>query len=1383
MKAGMILQCGNCVNPVDEKWTSVDEQGRQVCPYCGVVNNFSDSEEVIQENEKFREIYYNLDNLKFDAACEALEKLRELYPKSSQVYFLSVLAENCVCYTEDGEDKKRRIPTLNDLPEHSLLESSFAKRALDLAESDLVRKSYQDTFDYIEKVRQEIKADADNPEYHYDIFISTKVTLLDENGNEVLDGNNQPKESPDCANARELYNYIREKNPKLRIFFSQSTDARQKMAGQKYENVIFAALHSARAFILVVESRQSIEWRWVRNEWKRYLRIRQREPEDRHFVVWTQNLNPGDLPIEIKSLNYIKRSFVDATDQLKSFLNKAFSGNKDEGPKIKKSEFVDSDVGTIEPKISVLEDEPIKKRQLATSVAATTAEIQDQIDAFAYNLDPRYPETRRKTFLKLEAFLKENPDVYEAKKLMLLKDTDYASLENYLSRPTEVIKKPEILAEFLKFATVEDGKKSLIGFTKQIAKPDFYFDFNEDDAVRNIPDWSAKLANALSNIVLNYLEDIDVEDLRALRMRLQTIVLEKLNYECDPNAETNPQEDVLKCYLTLCRYINGNNPNAYINVRYTIITSFKRFYPDKRDVIAKIQQNLVDEILKVNPSDYTTVWVDFCLRKFADPYNGKNGVARFINDIKNGNIELSVANNKETIDLFVNTLFKYTRDKEREMYTFAFLTLIIYDKNTYVQKENEAGASLSDEDAERSIYELSGAELFEKYISYPLPEIVYDSTLEEGLDPKSTLLTPNPDAYLKNEKPTPFDYFLCSFAVALHKHLMFDKAIYFYSAYLNYQVSEERGGSLKSLDCLLIRFYRELANVRVPETEDLKHIGQVLEHDDIDTDILSLRKTLPCAMNILNTIRSVSEYQTQYFDTYQYIKILADRLPRERTIEKLDLLTKIRDDIMAKLNSLNDSRDKAVKAELKRDFKMELEFFDKKLPKLEDAAIKIGEMFSDNSASRIEKVLTEGYRDLRKAYNVAKVNAEEFIKNYIEPYDNPGLKKAHTGLLNKVVSNLAERVRKQAGSEAARRFFGGLFTFIFSFLFPLAELTVPGAVVLSFINSNNSEALPTDLVNLIPTFIIVGGLTAVIHQLAITFMNPEKFKYNSAKVAHAMSRIICLIAAISLVIFSGPFVSGLLGGVDFYENYHIYALAYAAAIFIIQIVNMYLNRDEDRVSTNVGGLSYIFLRVVLLIVPVFVAIQLFSGWGSCFTDYMSGCSGGDCTSCSCACFGIDCSLSDSGYAFVNTPDLFANFGLLSTSQIVLLFVGLLGTGLWSLINTVTRRSHAYRGEIPYPYMKIASVLTIIVCALYVLLGGLALLNGLFATTCQACTFFCYNCGCGSCASACGSSSSSGATDSLGDTCAFGSNQTNLLIGLGFAALGGLDGAANITEGR
>ena len=1361
MKAGMIKQCGNCCAPVNEQWTKIDEHGIHICPFCGVVNDFSENDTIAEEYDKFRSIYVYLDNLQFDTAITELENLRQLYPNSSQVYFLSVLAENYVCYTPDGDDNTRRIPTLNDLPNSNLLESTFAKKALELAESDLVRETYQQTFDYIEKVRTEIQRDANNKEYHYDIFLSTKVTLLDENGNEVRDGNGKPKESPDCANARELYNFLREKNPHLRIFFSQSNDAKEKMAGQKYENVIFSALHSARAFILICESRQSIEWRWVRNEWKRYLRIMKREkPGERNFVLWTKNLKEADVPSEIRNLNYIDANLMSAAGQLTSFLNRAL-GKKETVQKIKGSTFTDTEVDTVAP--LEIEDDVQIGGGLKTRVEEASADIKAEIALISHDLDPKYPDRREEAFAQLEELLKENPDVYEAKKLMLLKGTRFCKLEEYLASPNEIDKNPKILADFLEFASVEEGKKSLMDLTKKISDEDFYFDYSITDALipDNINDWSGKLANALSSIIMKYLNDIEPRYLKALRNRLQTTVMSELSFE------TPQQEEIVKSYLTLSRFLSGKDSEAYINVRKNVILSFQRFYPDKAEPIAKIQKNLVDEILKINPGEYETIWMDFCLRRFANPYNSSNGVNEFIEDIKSGRIELTTVGDKETINLFKN-LFKYTRKEQRALYTYAFLVLIICDKKTYEQQVKAEGATLSEEmqpTGKKEDYQLDGVSLFNEYISYPLPEIIYSSTLDAKFDENSPLLTPNVNAYLKKKKPTPLDNLLCTFGVTLHKKRLFDDAIKFYDIYLAQQ------DSIRTLDCLLIRFYKELANVRVPETEELKRIGQQLQHRDIDRDCIVLSEDLPAAMVIYDKIKLVCDYQKHYFDTYQEIKNLIDRLPRERTVEKFELINKTREEIMAKLDALSNDKDKAVKTELKRDFKMELEYFDKQLPKLKEAAETINKIFSDNNSSRIERLLTEGYRDTEKAYKVAKENVADYIKT-IEAYDNPGLKKVHVGTLNSILNKIKDKMVADERGRAAKRAFGGFFTFIFAFLFPILELAVPAGVVLYFINGDDP---------LYMAMIFGGGATTIVHQFAISFIDPEKLKYGSGRAAHHLSRIVSLIAGLFMVVFSYPFLTSLLDSFISYEPMHLFSFLMAVLIFVILIVRMYRNKDGDGVSINVGGLAYIFLRILLLIVPVVAAITMFSGWSTCFTDYMSGCSGSGCDSnCSCACFGIDCSLGESGLAYVYTPDLFANFSDLTTGQIIILFVGMVGIGIWSLINTLAHTRDRFDGELPRPYMKIAAIITIIVCALYVLLGGLALLNGLFATTCQACTFFCYNCGCATCGGCFGSSD---ASSSIGEVCEFSSNQTNLLIGLGFAALGGLVGTVNITEDR
>ena len=224
--ANLIKKCCSCNEPYTDLWKKRDDCGHIFCPHCGTANYFEDDAKRTAEEEELNSIHPLLQNAHFTTASEKLESLREKYPKSSKVWFLSVLADNCICYTEDSSKKGYYIPTLNDLPPCSLLESSDAKKALELAPSKEVKESYLNVFNYIEQLRLEIQADAQKKENQYDVFISTKVTLLDENGREVLGGDGRPKESPDCAFARDLYNDICQQYRGKKIFFSQSNDAK-----------------------------------------------------------------------------------------------------------------------------------------------------------------------------------------------------------------------------------------------------------------------------------------------------------------------------------------------------------------------------------------------------------------------------------------------------------------------------------------------------------------------------------------------------------------------------------------------------------------------------------------------------------------------------------------------------------------------------------------------------------------------------------------------------------------------------------------------------------------------------------------------------------------------------------------------------------------------------------------------------------------------------------------------------------------------------------------------------------------------------------------------------------------------------------------------------
>ena len=96
MNANSIKQCVCCHALVDSKWKTSDEKGHFICPYCDTVNSFNNDD----YEEEINRIYYQLDNLQFITASNKLGELRIKYPNCSKVFFLSLLADNAVCYTE-----------------------------------------------------------------------------------------------------------------------------------------------------------------------------------------------------------------------------------------------------------------------------------------------------------------------------------------------------------------------------------------------------------------------------------------------------------------------------------------------------------------------------------------------------------------------------------------------------------------------------------------------------------------------------------------------------------------------------------------------------------------------------------------------------------------------------------------------------------------------------------------------------------------------------------------------------------------------------------------------------------------------------------------------------------------------------------------------------------------------------------------------------------------------------------------------------------------------------------------------------------------------------------------------------------------------------------
>lgn len=316
------FRCVQCGESYSEKWKKL---GRNLyaCVRCGLAKtillNDEQDEESLRElelDEAIRkEVIPRLEELEFKSVERFLTGLRAEFPDSPKVYFFSALADNSVCYTQDDIDPEKYIPTLNDIRGSSIFKNPNVIKCLELSHG-AEREHYQETFDYIEKKRTEIKSEFSSGKYHYDVFISCKVTEVDPaTMKPVLDGRGNPQKTRESELAREVCHKLWRRGIE-NVFYSE--EEKEKMAGKRFENVIFSALHQAKVLILVANSRFNIDWRWVRNEWKRFLNVMNEASDgvERKFILYTEKLAVNEIPRDLKRFQIVNRQEVGADNTL-----------------------------------------------------------------------------------------------------------------------------------------------------------------------------------------------------------------------------------------------------------------------------------------------------------------------------------------------------------------------------------------------------------------------------------------------------------------------------------------------------------------------------------------------------------------------------------------------------------------------------------------------------------------------------------------------------------------------------------------------------------------------------------------------------------------------------------------------------------------------------------------------------------------------------------------------------------------------------------------------------------------------------------------------------------------------------------------------------------
>lgn len=261
---------------------TVDHKSKiAVCNYCGtkqILPLFSD-ESAMLLYERGGKL---LQKGEYDKAESIFYQLLPLCPEDPEIYWDLVLCKYGVQYVKDPQSGKY-LPTCNRTHYSSILNDENYKKALEYASTEQ-SKIYEADAQYINDVQKKIISIA-KKEKPFDIFISYKET--DSSG----------ARTEDSIQAQEIYRKLTEQGYK--VFFSRIT--LESKAGTEYEPYIYAALSSSKVMLTVCSSKENIESAWVKNEWSRFLTLRQKDSSKTLIPVYF-DMQKSDLPLEFENI-------------------------------------------------------------------------------------------------------------------------------------------------------------------------------------------------------------------------------------------------------------------------------------------------------------------------------------------------------------------------------------------------------------------------------------------------------------------------------------------------------------------------------------------------------------------------------------------------------------------------------------------------------------------------------------------------------------------------------------------------------------------------------------------------------------------------------------------------------------------------------------------------------------------------------------------------------------------------------------------------------------------------------------------------------------------------------------------------------------------------
>ncbi len=269
----MVYKCKICGGSV----TVTPKSRIAVCDYCGtkqVLPLFSDESAQLLYDRGNGYLRQN----EYDKAETIFNQLLSLCPDDPEIYWDLVLCKYGVTFVNDSKSGKF-IPTCNRTHYCSVFQDENYLNAIKYSD-DETATYYKENAQTIENIQKGILV-ISKKEKPFDIFISFKDT--DSNG----------ARTKDSVKAQELYEKLTQAGYK--VFFSRIT--LEDKIGTQYEPYIYAALSSSKVMLTVSSSKENIESAWIKNEWSRFLTLRQGDA-GKTLIPLYFDMPKSDLPDE-----------------------------------------------------------------------------------------------------------------------------------------------------------------------------------------------------------------------------------------------------------------------------------------------------------------------------------------------------------------------------------------------------------------------------------------------------------------------------------------------------------------------------------------------------------------------------------------------------------------------------------------------------------------------------------------------------------------------------------------------------------------------------------------------------------------------------------------------------------------------------------------------------------------------------------------------------------------------------------------------------------------------------------------------------------------------------------------------------------------------------